>query len=70
MAKAENKSATVQVTVSLSEQIADLLDQIAATGTMGQNKAEVSRRFIDAAALQALANPLLKLKLTTGSQKK
>ena len=65
MGKAENKCTTVQVTVSLSEQIVDLLDQIAETGMMGQNRAEVARRFIDDAALKALANPLLNLKRKT-----
>lgn len=69
MAKAENRSITVKVTVSLSEQIADLLEQIADTGTMGQNRAEVAHRFIDDAALKALANPLLKLKLKTKTKK-
>lgn len=63
MSKTENRSATVKVTVSLSEQVADLLDQIADTGTMGQNRADVAHRFIDEAALRALSNPLLRLKL-------
>jgi hypothetical protein len=70
MGKGENRSITVKVTVSLSEQIVDLLDQIADTGTMGQNRAEVARRFIDEASLRALANPLLKLKLKEKKQKR
>jgi len=65
MGKAENKSATIKVTVSLSEQIVDLLDQIAETGLIGQNRAEVAHRFIDDAVLQALGNPLLNLKRPT-----
>jgi hypothetical protein len=60
--KAENKSRTVKVTVSLSEQVADLLDQIAATGLMGQSGAQVAHRFIDEAAMKALDNPHLELK--------
>ena len=68
MGKAENRSVTVKVTVSLSEQIVDLLDQIADTGTMGQNRADVAHRFIDKAALETLANPLLNLKLKPNKQ--
>jgi hypothetical protein len=62
MAKPENKSATVQVTVSISEQQAEILDQIAASGLMGQNRADVARRFIDDAVITTLRDPLFELK--------
>lgn len=69
MGKAENKCATVQITVSLSEQVVDLLDQIAETGLMGQNRADVAHRFIDDAVMKSLANPLLGLKQKTKKRK-
>ena len=53
------KSRTIRVTVS--EQIADLLDQIAETGLIGQNPAEVAHRFVDEAVMKALDNPHLGL---------
>lgn len=62
MGKPENKSATVKITVSLSEQQADLLDQIAGTGLLGQNRADVARRFIDDAVIATLRDPLFELK--------
>jgi hypothetical protein len=62
MAKGENKSATVKVTVSISEQQAELLDQIAATGLIGQNRADVARRFIDDAVIATLRDPLFDLR--------
>lgn len=68
MSKGENKSPTVTVTVSLSKQVTELLDQIAETGLMGVNRAEVARRFIDDSVLKALANPLLNLKLRNNTK--
>ena len=65
MAKAENKSVTVKVTVSLSEQQADLLDQIAEQGLIGQNRADVAHRFIDDAVMAALRDPFFDLKRKT-----
>lgn len=65
MSKGENSTRSDQVRVTLSEQIADLLDQIAATGLMGQNRAEVAHRFIDEAVVKALDNPHLELKRKT-----
>lgn len=62
MPKGENRTKSDQVRVTLSEQIADLLDQIAATGLIGQNRAEVAHRFIDEAVMKALDNPHLDLK--------
>lgn len=62
MGKNENKSATVKVTVSISEQQAALLDQIAAEGLIGQNRADVARRFIDDGVLATLRDPLFSLK--------
>lgn len=69
MAKAGNKSATVQVTVSLSEQQVDLLDQIAAQGLIGQNRADVAHRFIDDAVMAALRDPLFGLKRKKNTKK-
>lgn len=63
MPKSENSTRSDQVRVTLSEEIADLLDQIAATGLMGQNRAEVAHRFIDEAVMKALDNPHLRLTL-------
>lgn len=65
MAKGENSTRSDQVRVTLSEQVAELLDQIAATGLMGQNRAEVAHRFIDEAIMKALDNPHLDLKRKT-----
>jgi len=62
MRKARNNTKSQLVRVTVSEQIADLLDQIAATGLIGQNPAEVAHRFIDEAVMKALANPHLELK--------
>ena len=65
MRKTGNNTKSQLVRVTVSEQVADLLDQIAATGLMGQNPAEVAHRFIDEAVMKSLANPLLNLKRTT-----
>lgn len=65
MRKTGNNTKSQLVRVTVSEQVADLLDQIAATGLMGQNPAEVAHRFVDEAVLKALANPLLNLKPKT-----
>jgi len=43
-----------KITVTLTEQVGDLLDQIAATGLMGRNPAEVAHRFIDQAVVDVL----------------
>jgi hypothetical protein len=64
MRKTGNNTKSQLVRVTVSEQVADLLDQIAATGLMGQNPAEVAHRFIDEAVMKALANPLLNLTQT------
>lgn len=69
MSKGENRTRSDQVRVTLSEQVADLLDQIAATGLMGQNRAEVAHRFIDEAVVKALDNPHLDLKRRAKRQK-
>lgn len=61
MRRAKNNTKSQLLRVTLSEQIADLLDQIAATGLIGQNPAEVAHRFIDEAVMKALDNPHLKL---------
>jgi hypothetical protein len=65
MRKTGNNTKSQLLRVTVSEQVADLLDQIAATGLMGQNPAEVAHRFIDEAVMKSLSNPLLKLKRTT-----
>lgn len=61
------KSHTIRVTVS--EQVEDLLNQIADTGLMGHNRVEVAHRLIDQGVMQALDNPHLDLKLKTKPKK-
>jgi hypothetical protein len=65
MRRTKNNAKSQQLRVTVSEQIADLLDQIAATGLMGHNPAEVVHRFIDEAVMKALDNPHLELKRKT-----
>lgn len=62
MAKQGNKSNTIRVTISLSEQQVDYLDQIAESGLIGQNRADVAQRFVDDAVMKAFENPLFQLK--------
>ena len=62
MRKTGNNTKSELLRVTVSEQVADLLDQIAATGLLGQNPAEVAHRFIDEAVVKALDNPHLELK--------
>jgi hypothetical protein len=65
MRKTGNSTKSKVLRVTLSEQIADLLDQIAETGLVGQNPAEVAHRFVDEAVMKALDNPHLELKRKT-----
>lgn len=65
MRKSGNNTKSQLLRVTVSEQIAGLLGQIAATGLMGQNPAEVAHRFIDEAVMKALRDPLLELKRKT-----
>lgn len=58
------------MTVSLSEQVADLVDQIAATGLIGQSGAQVALHFIQEGVMKALDNPHLELKRKTKTQKR
>jgi hypothetical protein len=51
----------VKVTVSVSAQQADWLDQLAEQGMIGTNRADVARRFIDDALVAALRDPFYKL---------
>jgi hypothetical protein len=62
MRRTGNNTKSRLVRVTVSEQIADLLDQIAETGLLGQNPAEIAHRFIDEAVMKALDNPHLELK--------
>lgn len=62
MRKTGNNTKSQVLRITLSEQVADLLDQIAETGLMGQNPAEVAHRFIDDAVMKALDNPHLEVK--------
>lgn len=62
MRKTVNSSKSKLLRITVSEQIADLLAQIAETGLMGHNPAEVAHRFIDEAVVKALDNPHLELK--------
>jgi hypothetical protein len=61
MRKTGNNTKSQLLRITVSEQIANLLDQIAATGLIGQNPAEVAHRFIDEAVMKALDNPHLDL---------
>jgi hypothetical protein len=65
MRRTGNNTKSRLLRVTLSEQIADLLDQIAETGLIGQNPAEVAHRFIDEAVMKVLDNPHLELKRKT-----
>jgi hypothetical protein len=64
-----NSTKSKVLRITLSEQIADLLDQIAQTGLIGLNPADVAHRFIDEAVMKALDNPHLDLKRKAKSQK-
>ena len=47
MAKAANTVRSESLTVTLSEQSVELLEEIAALGIYGRNPAEVAGRFVD-----------------------
>lgn len=69
MRKIGNNTRSQLLRVTVSEQVANLLDQIAATGLMGQNPAEVAHRFIDEAVMKSLENPHLELRRMKKSNK-
>jgi hypothetical protein len=56
MAKASNASGSTVIRVTVSEQSAELLEELAARGIYGRNAAEVAGRFIDS-ALQDFVEP-------------
>jgi hypothetical protein len=62
MARPKNKAKTVQVPVAASEQIAEILDQIAAEGLIGQSGAQVALHFIQEGIMKALDNPHFNIK--------
>jgi hypothetical protein len=66
MAKKPNASGSTVVSVTLSEQSAKLLEQLAARGIYGKNGAEVAARFIDKALEQFVDAP--RFALTEGTK--
>jgi hypothetical protein len=63
MAKGNNASDSRTVTVTVSEQSAQLLDQLAQRGIYGRNPAEVAGRFVDKALQEFVDQPKLKLQI-------
>lgn len=63
MGKPENKTGSEKVTVSLSQQAGDLLDQIAKMGLLGKNRAEVAGHLINEGLIASLRDPLFNLKV-------
>ena len=62
MPRTNNKTKGRLLRITVSEQIEDLLNQIADTGLMGHNRVEVAHRFIEDGVLKALDNSHLELK--------
>ena len=61
MARNENSSDSVSVTVTLSKQSASLLEQIAEDGVYGRSRAEVASRFIDQVLREYIDPPRFKM---------
>lgn len=61
MAKTANTSGSAQVRITLSSESARLLDELAAKGIYGRNRAEVAARFVDQALQEFVEKPTLKL---------
>jgi hypothetical protein len=60
MPKQSNRSRSVTVRVTLSQQSKDLLEELARRGIYGRNEAEVAGRFIDNALQEFVETPKLK----------
>ena len=61
MAKNGNASASAVIRVTVSQQSADLLEQLAKTGLYGRNAAEVAARFIDSTLQGFVEKPHLSI---------
>lgn len=61
MAKFSNPAASKTIRVTLSSQSVRLLDELAAKGIYGRNRAEVAGRFIDEALQKFVEAPRLRL---------
>jgi hypothetical protein len=57
MGRRPNKTKTIQVPIAASEQIADILEQIAETGLIGQSGNQVALHFVQEGIMKALDNP-------------
>jgi hypothetical protein len=60
MAKNHNSAGSDTITVTVSEQSGQLLEELAQRGIYGRNPAEVAGRFIDQALQQFIDRPVLK----------
>ena len=61
MAKASNAAGSEVVRVTLSQQSVRLLDELAAKGIYGRNRAEVAGRFVDEALQKFVETPRLRV---------
>jgi hypothetical protein len=68
MAKASNTTGSGLIRVTVSNQSVRLLDDLAAKGIYGRNRAEVAGRFIDEALQRFVQAP--RLKIRTGSPRR
>lgn len=69
MARPKNKTKTVQVPVAASEEIVNILDQIAEQGLIGQSGAQVALHFIQEGVMKALDNPHFRIKRKSPGRK-
>jgi hypothetical protein len=60
VAKNPNSASSETITVTISEQSEQLLEELARRGVYGRNPAEVAGRFIDQALQQFIDRPALK----------
>jgi hypothetical protein len=70
MAKGNNAADSRTITVTVSVQSGQLLDQLAQRGIYGRNPAEVAGRFVDKALQEFLDRPRLKLQIKKNRQKR
>lgn len=59
MPRSENESQSVTLRVTVSAHSAKLLDELAARGIWGRNRAEVAARFVDEALQKFVEKPKL-----------
>ncbi len=70
MSKTTNEASSEQVRVTLSGASVRMLDDLAAMGIYGRNRAEVAGRFIDRALQDFVDTPKLSLKQSTRGPRK